>query len=58
MQTKKHGGKRKGAGRKKSAPTVVYQLKIPVELNEQLKSIPVKVRNQKIREFMQSLHCV
>lgn len=56
--TKIHGGKRKGAGRKKSAPTIVYQLKISIELNEQLKSIPVKIRNEKIREFMQSLCCV
>ena len=50
-----HGGKRKGAGRKQSAPTVVYQLKIPVALNDKLMAIPVKYRNEAIRKFMNVL---
>ena len=53
----KHGGKRKGAGRKKSAPTVVYQLKIPIELDEDLKKIPVKERNHKIKVLMIQMAC-
>ena len=59
MQTKKttHGGKRKGAGRPKSAPTVVYQLKISKELNEDLKKIPVKERNHKIKVLMIQMVC-
>lgn len=57
----KHGGKRKGAGRPKAAPTVVYQLKIDIELYNRLKKISVKIRNKEIKKLMgelADLHCV
>ena len=61
MKLKKtnHGGKRKGAGRKKSAPTVVYQLNIDKVLVEAVKELyTVKELNAKIRELFEGLRCV
>ena len=51
-----HGGKRKGAGRKKSAPTVVYQLNIDKQLRNELRlKYTAKELNNKIRELLRSL---
>ena len=50
------GGKRKGAGRKKSAPTVVYQLNIDKALRDELRTkYTAKELNNKIRELLNSL---
>jgi len=55
----KHGGKRKGAGRKKSAPTVVYQLNVDKQLRGELRQkYTAKEINAKIRELLVSLSCV
>ncbi len=59
MIENKHGGKRKGAGRKKSVPTVVYQLNINKQLRDDLKAkYTAKEINAKIRELLVSLNCV
>lgn len=58
-QKNEHGGKREGAGRKKSAPTVVYQLNINKQLRDDLRAkYTVKEINAKIRELLVSLNCV
>ena len=55
----KAGGKRKGAGRKKSAPTVVYQLNIDKLLVEDVKDkFTAKELNAKIRQLFEDLRCV
>ena len=55
-----HGGKRKGAGRKKSAPTITYQLKVDEELIFLLREkYTSKEINAKIRELLKELNrCV
>ena len=55
----KHGGKRKGAGRKKSEPTVVYQLNIDKQLRDDLRQKYTAIEiNAKIRELLVTLNCV
>ena len=50
------GGKRKGAGRKKSAPYSVHQFNLDDELLKALKlKYGVRVLNAKFREFAVSL---
>jgi len=58
MKTK-HGGKRKGAGRPKSAPTVIYQLNIDKLLVEAVRAeYTAKEINAKIRQLLEDLRCV
>ena len=55
----KHGGKRKGAERPKSAPYSVHPINVDTELLKELKKLyGVKELNSKIRLFMASLRCV
>jgi len=52
----KAGGKRTGAGRKKSAPYTRHQINIDSSLFDSLKSTyTTKEINQKIREFLNNL---
>ena len=53
MQLKKSGGKRNGAGRKRSATTKNKTIRIPEKLFNELKS--VENLTQKTIEFWQSL---
>jgi len=56
MSNKKSGGKRTGAGRKKSAPTKNKTIRIPENLFNELKS--VQNLTQKTIKFWQSLTVV
>ena len=60
METKTtHGGKRKGAGRKKSAPSVIYRLSLDKELIDSLKAkYTTKEINAKIKQLLNDLNCV
>jgi len=59
MTKNSHGGKRKGAGRKKSAPTVVYQLNINKQLIDEIRQkYTAKEINAKIRDLLTELNCV
>jgi hypothetical protein len=49
----KQGGKRPGAGRKKSVPTKTKCFRISLELFEKLKQ--VEELNKKVTEFLESL---
>ena len=54
-----HGGKRKGAGRPKSAPYSKHQINVDAELLKELKKLyGTKELNNKIRLFLASLRCV
>lgn len=54
-----HGGKRKGAGRKKSAPTTIYKLNVNKQLVDDLRAkYTAKEINDKIRELLVTLNCV
>ena len=58
MKTKR-GGKRVGAGRKKSAPTTIYRLSINKELIDSLKSKYTTTEiNTKIKKLLNDLNCV
>jgi len=51
------GGKRVGAGRKKSAPTIIYRLSVDKELIDSLKSkLSTKEINAKIKKLLNDLN--
>ena len=55
----KQGGKRVGAGRKKSAPAIIYRLSLDKELIDSLKSkLTTKEINAKIKQLLNDLNCV
>lgn len=54
-----HGGKRKGAGRKRSAPTIIYRLNVNEQLVDDLRQkYSAKEINDRIRDLMVTLNCV